>query len=337
MRMSESLRRGTIDAVTGVILNRFKIKSRRNMLFFEDILANYVKTCEQNGKGVEIKKINQKWAILCISQLIPPVLIRILPVSILAQRIKGVWINLGLVEDFKVEKNEDIITIVTKNEFVTRIVKNNVYMSGAYEGIINEVFGLGAICIEISQDKNISKYVFKLSGSPPVVRGKYKKTYDALNSFKFFGGFGLKDALKSGIFQLRSDNRIYFRGKSIIPIENTVFHIFSNQGIFLEEVPKISFDYFSKLIEMGSSNEQKLSLLKKLLQAMGWGSIKMSLNGHKNIAMEIANPPYGLQTEPDNWRFLSMVILGYFWLLDNRFGIDNIYEKRNTLFISYGC
>ena len=69
MQLSESLRRNVMETVVGGVLNKFKIKNRRNVLFFEDILANYVKGCEDAGYGEEMKAIGQKWCILIMNQL----------------------------------------------------------------------------------------------------------------------------------------------------------------------------------------------------------------------------------------------------------------------------
>ena len=162
---------------------------------------------------------------------------------------------------------------------------------------------------------------------------KEKRVYDKLNQPRRKTGFTLKDALKRGLFQLKNGNKIYFRGRSLIPIENTVFHLFSNEKILLEKVPILSYEYFSGIIEKSAKNENKLTLLKNILQAMGWGSITIVIKD--GILVKIDNPPYGSQMERDNWLFLINVILGYLWLLDKKFTISRIKESYQRLEIHY--
>jgi hypothetical protein len=66
MRLSTSLNRNILEANVGGIINKFKIESRRSTLFFEDILANYVKGCEEAGHAEEMEKIGptKLWQII---------------------------------------------------------------------------------------------------------------------------------------------------------------------------------------------------------------------------------------------------------------------------------
>jgi len=54
---------------------------------------------------------------------------------------------------------------------------------------------------------------------------------------------------------------------------------------------------------------------------MGWGSINIMIEDDRYV-FKIENPPYGLQLEADNWSFLSEMILGYLWLIDNNFRLS---------------
>ncbi|MEE8401324.1 MAG: hypothetical protein V3R86_04155, partial [Candidatus Hydrothermarchaeaceae archaeon] len=119
----------------------------------------------------------------------------------------------------------------------------------------------------------------------------------------------------------------------LAPVENTIFHILSNFGVLLEEVPMISYDYFKERIEE-SSADRKLTLLKTLLQTMGWGVVRI-LQETPTLSIDIQNPPYGLQPENDNWTFLANTILGYLWLLDREFRIEKMVDSNKRLTITY--
>jgi len=68
MRLSESLRRNIMNVIGGGIVNRFVLKkSRIDLLFFEDILANYIKGCEDAGFGKEMEETAEKWMNLTIN------------------------------------------------------------------------------------------------------------------------------------------------------------------------------------------------------------------------------------------------------------------------------
>jgi len=141
--------------------------------------------------------------------------------------------------------------------------------------------------------------------------------------------------LKNKIFQLKGKNSIYFRGKRLSIVENTIFHLTGNRSILLDKVPHISYDFFEQIIEKDSADERKLTLLKTLLQTMGWGIIKISYRNKKIILIEIKNPPYGFQLEKDNWNFLIRVILGYLWFLDKDLKLVNIESSYKHLNIIY--
>ena len=223
MRLSESLRRNIMKVSVSGILNRFKVNVRRSVLFFEDILATYIKECEDAGYGKEIEKITQKWGNLCTLRLIPSSL-KMLPTPILLNLFFGrAWINLGLMEDLHVTKKNNIIKIKTKNEYITRIIGKNKSSLGAYIGILNILCKSHIKNISVSQQKQYCEYTFRVMNKAFSTKGKDKRIYDKLNSLPIIEGFTLKDALKKNILQLKNDNRLYFREKSIVTIENTFF------------------------------------------------------------------------------------------------------------------
>lgn len=333
MRLAESLRKNIIEITSGRILNKFKIRNRRDVLFFEDIFANYIKECEKAGYVKETAEIGQKWTNLNIQNVVQPIFKKA-PLFFLNTIMRNVWSNLGLIDNIEVTKDRNIIKIETKNEVPTRIIGKNNFIIGSYVGILNILFNSHVECFKASQTKKYCYYVFNIKYKPFIVSSyKEKRVYDKLNQSKNIEGFTLKDLLKKGIFQLKEDNKLYFRGKSIIAGENTLAHLIGNSKLLLEKIPHISYIYFKEIIKE-STDEEKLLLIKTLLQAMGWGTLKI-IETKKNVHLEIKNPPHGLQLEKDNWEFLTRTILGYLWLLDKKFIVRKVNEQYKKLIITY--
>jgi len=319
----------------GSLLNKFKIRSRRNVLFFEDIIANYVKECEDAGYGNEMKTVAQKWCILTTKHLIPRY-IKKLPLSLLFSILKIVWVNLGAMDDLKIVKKKDIVEIKTKNETITRIIGKNKCLTGFYAGILNVLLKSRVECVKVFQTKKYCNYTYKIIKNKYfyTIKAKKKEIYDRLNQMPPFKGITLKDALKTNIFQLKNSNKLYFRGNPLWYVENTGFHILGNMKILLKRMPYISYNYFKNISEKESSNIEKLTLIKNLFQSMGWGILRI-VNHKKKILFEISYLPYGLQIEKDNWNLLINTILGYLWLINKKFKINSIKEYYKKLIIVY--
>jgi len=332
MRLSESLRRNIMKTTIGGILNKFKGKSRRNTLFFEEILANYIKECEKAGYGKNIKEIGQKWIAIISPNFIPSSLKKLSPI-LLTRMIKEAWINIGIVDDLHITKKDNTIKATTKNECITRIIGKNKFMIGCSEGLLNSLHGFRISCVEAIQTKKYCEYKFEIKDDIIKYQSKKKSLYDNLNYLPSIEGFTLKDALKKNILKLK-DNKICFRDKPLIFIENTLFHLLANRDLLLEKISELSYNHFNKIIKAESSNNKKLSLIKFLLQVMGWGIITI-ISKENKIIIKIKNPPYGFQLEEDNWGFLVRTILGYLHLLDKNFEILNVNEFHKNLEIIY--
>ncbi|MBN2331161.1 MAG: hypothetical protein JXC85_05080 [Candidatus Aenigmarchaeota archaeon] len=315
----------------GSILNRFKAKIRRDVIFSEDILANYILECEKAGYEKEVEEISAEWMNMIIENLFPHT-VRKLPMPILSPIAKKIWTNIGLLDDFHVRKDKDIAVVETKNECITRLIGKNRFMPGLFCGILNVICEAPMVAAEVNQTKTRCKYVYKLLDEPwdpPVTKGKDK--YNYLNSMPDYRGLALKDAFKSKILKLKSNNRVYFREKPLIIIENTLFHIISNRGILLDTVPSISFNYFREVIKIETKKWEKLNLLKNILHFTGWGIAKIAIKANGNVLIKIKYQPYGFQTEKDSWNFLFKIIEGYLHLLDKRFRIVSINESFKNI------
>jgi len=178
--------------------------------------------------------------------------------------------------------------------------------------------------------------VYELDGICTAIKSKSKGQYNKLNYIEEdIRGVDLKNALEKNILHLSKGNKLYFRGKFLCPIENTIFHLIGNKGIMLNKISEISYDYFSILIDDESNIERKLILLKTLLQVMGWGVVKIVIKSDTKISVDIKNPPYGLQLEKDKWDFLLRTIQGFLWLINTNFKIEKINEGYKRITVDY--
>jgi hypothetical protein len=227
MRLSESLRRGIMESAAGGIINRFKVKSRRDILFFENILAKYISNCEKAGYEKNMENIGEKWMKIFMSSSIP-FGVRSIPINIVYKLAKKVWTNIGMVDDIQVEKKNDVVTIKTKNEYITRIIGKNKFSVGFFKGILEVLTNSGFICIYSNQTKEKAEYKFRANETlkKNIIEAKDKNIYNDLNTLGSIKGFTIKDALRKKLLQLKSDNRLYFREKVMSPVENTIFHLF---------------------------------------------------------------------------------------------------------------
>lgn len=324
-----------MNATIGGIVNKFKIKHRRSTLFFEDILANYIDECEKAGYEDEMMDIGRRWGFVGTEALTPDP-VKILPTDMVLNLFgKKVWINTGLFDDFHAVREKDVVTIKTRNEFITRLIGENKFALGAANGILNALVKSESICIESVQTKEDCKYVYRITKNPFNVETREKQIYNKLNRLPDVEGISLKDALHRNVLQLQEKNRLYFRGRLILPLENTLFHIISNRGLLMERLPKISYDYFYGILERKCPANQLLSLLKNLLQITGWGIVTIITKGDTKIIVEIQNPPHGLQTEPDNWEFIARTILGYLWVLNRNFKMKDVSHAYKKIVIEY--
>jgi hypothetical protein len=323
MRLSSAIGKRILNPTPGGILYKFKGRPRRDTFFFEDIIANYVKVCEDAGFSSEMQKMGQEWMSRIIQELIPNTLLKLPRILFINRVMRKIWANLGLVPYIHAEKKGKLIELDTKDEVITRLIGENHLSIGSYQGVLNTLFESHFECKSASQTRDSCKYVFELIDKKFKINSKTKDEYLKLNSPAYGVGTTLDSVLKEGIFQLKEKNRVYFRGKSINPMENTLLHIFGNYSILMEKVPEISYSYFKDVVEADASPEKKLKLIKTLISSMGYGIVNIIIEDD-SLLFRIKNPPYGLQTDEDNWDFLVNTILGYLWLINEKFKIEKI-------------
>jgi hypothetical protein len=334
MRLSTSLSSKIIDSIVGGIVSNLLINRRRNTLFFEDILAEYVRKCEKEGYSQQIGDIGTKWGALIIKQLVPP-LIKKRPFFAVNTIMKEIWTSYGILDDLFIEKNGQILILKSKNEGITRLIGSNNLIIGAFRGVLNILFNSDLETINVNQNKQLSEYDFRICEKPFDITGKDRSEYLALNNIpKRVKGYDIKSTLRTGIFSIKN-NKIYFRGRTLPILEPTLLHLISQHNILLDEVPLVSYNYFREIICEDSTSLEKLVLLKNLFQAMGLGLMNVAVQD-KRLLIKIEYPPFGLQLEKDNWRMLLNVILGYSWLISRDYRIKEIKEgyKKLTIHIS---
>lgn len=330
-----SLNRNLLECAVGGILNRFIARSRRITLFFDNIINDYISLCESEGYEGNTWKISKKWAELAFQQLVPNSIKRLPKPLIINHFGKKTWNSLGIVDDIHLDENGNTINLATRNESITRVIGENRFMLGFWNGTINALYSSQTRIVDYSQSKEVCRYQFEIENKPIYIEGREKSLYNRLNYLKPIKGFTLNDAIKKRILQLKEDNRIYFRNKRLTITENTIFHLAGNADIMIDKVPDISYNFFKDIVDLNSSNEQKLILLKNLLQIMGWGIVNIIIRNKNEVYVQIKNPPYGLQLEKDNWNFLCNTFLGYIWILDRDFEISDFREGYRDLRILY--
>lgn len=225
MRLSESLRRDILEARVGSVVNKFKLHRRRDTFFFEELGGQYIRECEESGFSDKVRQLGREWMRLSLGAVLPVVLKKMPPLLVMNTVLKKVWQNIGLMDDFHVEKEGDVVRMWTKNEGITRVIGRNSLTTGSYIGIINTLLNREAEPLEVEQEKGSSSYVFRLTGFSHSMHGRDKKTYAALNSIAHAKGYSISDAMRKHMFILKNDNRMYFRGKLVSPMENTLFHL----------------------------------------------------------------------------------------------------------------
>ena len=333
MRLSESLRKNIMYTGPGRIINTFKINRRRNVLLFEEILARYIKECETGGYNKEIGEISSKLTNLVMNS-ITPLPLKKLPLTLVLNTItRNVWINLGVLDDLKSTIKDGMLHIKTKNEFICRIIGENEFSTKFVEGIVSVLSSRVAECIRKTQSLESCSYILKLKQEPCLrLDSKPRGVYHKLNEFPQASGFDLKKAVESKFFIIKN-NRIFFRGKVLIPMENTIFHLISNANLLKNRISEISHDFFEGIVYKNTPLESRLVMLKNLLQISGWGIVNIIVERNR-IKISITNLPFGLQLEKDNWDFLVRFILGFLWTIDH-YSIKNASASSRALRIEY--
>lgn len=332
MKISESLRRKTIEMAGGVILNYFKIKRRRDTFYFGDIPASYFLLCEKNGFGGVLREIGCKWMKLYFSVLIPDAFRRIPPEDLLNGVVKKIWINLGLMSGYYITRKGRNLTVETRDEGMTELIGRNAFLTGFHQGVLSALYRREVEITDILQTRKQCSYGFRITNKKSPIEGKRKEEYNRLNRIQLAKDITLKDMLRKRLVSLEG-NKMYFRGRILYPIENTAIHLFSNQGPLLESVPRISREFFGELLKADSGHDEKMRLLRNLLQAMGWGVFSVARE-RDSLRIRIDNPPYGLQKEDDNWDFLIKMIHGYVMAVDGDY--TSLKVKKNYRVLNIG-
>ncbi|RKZ28303.1 hypothetical protein DRQ26_01390, partial [bacterium] len=151
-----------LEVGVGSLINKLHLNKRRDVLFFGDIFVNYIKMCEIFGYKEEMKIIGQKWMNISLKNLLFGK-IKKLPTSFLLNNImKKIWINLGLMDNFHMNKRGDIIDIKTENEAITKTIGSNYFSLGLLIGVLNVIFDSHVEIIKSIQRHSFSEYTFMI-------------------------------------------------------------------------------------------------------------------------------------------------------------------------------
>lgn len=332
MRLSESLRKNVFETTAGGITNKFRIKKRRTTLFFEDILALYIRLCESGGHPDEMFDAGKEWGALGTTKL--GKLRMFHSITLLNKVMNSVWNNIGLIDDFSVVKKGRLVTVRTRNEFITRVIGPSRFMEGFFAGCALSFLGREVRMAGSKASGGNATYVYEVLDGKSRVEGKDKETYNRMNSLPQSPGLTLKKSIEARVFSIRG-NMIYFRGKSVIPVENTIFHILGARGILMDRVADISSAFFSGVLKEDATAEGRLLLLKNLMQTMGWCRMRIVRSGSA-MRIEIDNLPVGLQKSKDNWAFLAFLIIGYIRAADKNLSMRSVAEGDRKMTMVFG-
>jgi hypothetical protein len=324
LRFSESLSSGVLASGVGLLLNTFKLKPRRGTLFFEELVGRYVKECEKRGSAGAVARVGEEWLVLGIHALVPDALKSLPARDVVNSVLRPVWTNLGILGDISAEEKGNRITISTADECVTRVVGKNAFCEGIALGVVEGAYGRKALPVSSFQSAASCKYEFELTKEAFSVPSRPKAEYDRLNKFSPPKGFALGDALRSGVMTLRG-NRLFYRGRPVWYVENTLFHLIGASGACIDAVPAIARDFFGEWVDAAALDADKLALLKNALQILGWGVVVIEYSG-RSAKVVIQSPPHGLQAGPDNYAFLAASVCGFLRLVDSKF----VHSKTST-------
>ncbi len=308
MRLSESILKGLTEVRSGSLFNKFGVKKRRSVFFFEEILADYVLAGVRKKKSKQFEESGYKWLASGFPESIPT-FVRTFPTSFMNTVVNRMHITTGAFDSLKVSVLKgDRIKIEVENPFTTRVHGKNPTERGCWRAMVSAIYGREAVCVHAKQSRKRSEFVFRLGKRWHPPKCKDRKTYLRLNREGVETGPNLSNLLSRKEFVLR-DNNLCFKGHRLVYSENTTFHLAGIYCLLPKDLLRISEKFANRLFER-TTREKKLKIVKALFEATGWGKLSVSIRG-KRMVLKMVNPPYGFQIEKDNWVFFSLVFAGF--------------------------
>lgn len=327
--MLSLLERGAIRGGT-IISNRFGFVPRRDILFLEDIFIEFIRRCEMNGYGKEVADIAKKWTALCFSQFVPPNL-RFFP-RIIFRTASNMWQRYGFVSNMQIKQlEENRFLITTSRDVLTAKIGTNDCVPAAYAGMLTGVLLKEIRCTHIKLLDEKIFYEYAAKNKIPHIKSKSPDQYNKLNFSKSITGSVLDSMLSTGYLK-RKEGQIFYQGMRVVPLENTIEHLLSGSSLPAQEMTSTTYDYLNQKVSINSI-PTLMRFLKNSLEAAGVGRVTIISNDKNKITLEISNPPYGLQAEPDNWDFFGRVALGTAWLVNKKLELQRTELKNGRLVI----
>jgi len=321
------LSKNLVESYVGGLISRFQVKRRRSVLFFDDIIADYARYCEDSGHWNMMLSAAEEAGVLMARLFIPGYMKTMPPSMVFNGPGKLIWKRTGLLSDIDFSIKDGTVRIETKDEAISDVIGCNSIAAGSWMGAASFLMGKRLALESISYKEPNSEYVFRVTHDPPrVPHSKPKERYDALNSYRMEEGFSLKDAISAGVIRTDGD-LMYFRGRRLFYSENTLFHLLSKCPD-IGRVSVISARFFDDIIDAEATDKEKLRLMKTLLQSMGWGITNSIMKENGDVRVVLESPPVGLQVA-ENYKFLVNTIHGYMMAVDERFVLrDSVYAGR---------
>ena len=166
-----------IDA--GVIINKLKIRKRRLVIFFEDIISEYIKTCEEEGFSDLIEMAAYDWSRIYSEMLMPDIIRKIPRRLCLNSFLPVIWKRAGLLDDFNATIKDGKIILRTRYEVLTRTYGKNRFCVGLYRGILEYLFKATCNLTEVVQNMEKCEYTYSIdyNKKPDIINGKKKEMY----------------------------------------------------------------------------------------------------------------------------------------------------------------
>jgi len=334
MNLAGSIHKGIISIKPGGVHNTHILKRRRNTIFFEDLISEYYKICEQHGHGEQLYSTAQEWMAKVGITLSPPEVLKNPGINIINNIQNPMWSNLGLINKIHAEQDKDRVSVTVESPCCTRIIGKNAFMSGVFTGAMNYAFLRQVELLSEKTTKERSIFEYKILSTKFVNNAIDRQKYIKMNEIPDTKSTSMKHALNAKTIQLHENNRLYLRNHPLWYVENTIFHMLGHRGLMLAELEDLSKNFFKSLIDKDTSLENKLRLLKTIIQTLGWGIVTILIDGNQ-IIIKIDFIPHGLQTTPDNYSLLTSVWTGYLKAINENSELQNSTVTSNTHYLKY--
>ncbi len=333
MSLADFIQRKIVQSRRGSLFSSGFGKKRRDILFFEEILANYFQMCEKAGFEKEMEELAGDWMTIMINAYAPSV-VKVLPLeSCINLLLERLWKKIGILEKCHAKKSGENTIIETKGEPFVRFIGENSFSKGLFTGVVEAYYLKKANLVNLDWNGTGGVYTIALGNEKIDLALKDKKEYYWLNTMRPNKKQSLEELIRAGAVSLRK-NRVFYLGKKMFIMETSLPHLIAQKGVKLELLARASEDFFKTKLSKSREFNGGFRHAKLLFQLNGFGEVDILQNG-KSLSVNIRHPPYGMQLAKDKWDFIAQYILGYLRAMDNSFKFVGSKEFSRKLILSY--